>query len=99
LKVVYLDQNKWIDVAKAFHGKTDDPALKAAFADVRELARQGTVAFPLSWVHYMETAKVTNHQRRALGHGHVGNVRRTHHGLLPTNRPLRAGIRSRPAFP
>lgn len=64
MKVVYLDQNKWIDVARAFHGKVDDPALKAAFADVRELSGQGAVAFPLSAVHYMETAKITNHQRR-----------------------------------
>jgi hypothetical protein len=64
VKVVYLDQNKWIDVARAFHGKASDAALKAAFEDVQRISQQGAAVFPLSWVHYLETAKSTNHERR-----------------------------------
>lgn len=64
MKVVYLDQNKWIDVARAFHGKAGDAGLKAAFADIEGISQQGAAVFPLSWVHYLETAKSTNHERR-----------------------------------
>lgn len=64
MKVVYLDQNKWIDVARAFHGKARDTGLKAAFADIRKVSQQGEAVFPLSWVHYFETAKATDHERR-----------------------------------
>lgn len=64
LKVVYLDQNKWIEIARVFHRKTNDPTVKAAFDSIQELSRQGAAIFPLSSVHYMETAKSTNHDRR-----------------------------------
>lgn len=64
MKVVYLDQNKWIDVARAFHGKAVDTDLKAAFADIRRFSQREAAVFPLSWVHYLETAKNKNHERR-----------------------------------
>lgn len=64
MKVVYLDQNKWIDVARAFNGKARDADLRAAFADLQRLSQQGTIVLPLSWVHYLETAKSTNYERR-----------------------------------
>lgn len=64
MRVIYLDQNKWIDVARAFHGKARDAELEVAFAVVEKLSRRGAAVFPLSWVHYLETAKSTNHERR-----------------------------------
>jgi hypothetical protein len=48
VRVIYLDQNKWIDVARAFHSKTQDAELEAAFAVVERLSRRGAVVFPLS---------------------------------------------------
>lgn len=64
MKIIYLDQNKWIDVAKAFHGRAVDPDLRAAFVLVEKLSRRGAAVFPLSAVHYMETAKISDHGRR-----------------------------------
>ena len=54
---VYLDQNKWIDLARAAKGE----AAGARFRDVLDLARAsvatGIVSFPLDISRYMETAK------------------------------------------
>lgn len=59
---VYLDQNKWIDLARADHGRDE------RFRDVLDLAfegtRQGFLRFPLSSVHYMETWNHRKAKRR-----------------------------------
>src|SRR5713226_5709929 len=65
MKTVYLDQNKWIDLARAFHGKDSEPRLNRALDFVRDASRQGSISVPLSAVHYMETAKIGNRARRA----------------------------------
>jgi hypothetical protein len=61
---VYLDQNKWIDLAKASTGHPDG----ARFADVLEIARHGSrarlVVFPLSSIHYMETMRTRSGRQR-----------------------------------
>jgi len=61
---VYLDQNKWIDLARA---ATGHPA-GARFADVLEIARYGSEAglavFPLSSAHYMETLRTRSGRQR-----------------------------------
>lgn len=55
MKRIYLDQNKWIDLAAAQAGLDKG----RRFADVLALATAGSTAdllsFPLSSVHYMET--------------------------------------------
>ncbi len=69
MRTVYLDQNKWIDLAKAFHQKGPvDKDLINALAEAQRLSQQSKVLFPLSWVHYIETNKNTNsEQRKRLG--------------------------------
>jgi hypothetical protein len=68
LKFVYLDQNKWIEIAQIYHGKNPNPASRRALSLIRDKIEQGVAVFPLSWVHYIETAKNSNHeQRRRLG--------------------------------
>jgi hypothetical protein len=61
---VYLDQNKWIDLAKAATGSPEGDR----FMDVLEIARHGSkaglVVFPLSSVHYMETLRTRSGRRR-----------------------------------
>ncbi len=61
---VYLDQNKWIDLARAATGHRDG----ARYVDVLEIARHGAraglAAFPLSGVHYMETLRTRSARRR-----------------------------------
>lgn len=59
---VYLDQNKWIDLARARTGVSDE------FVGVLECARFGVeigaVSFPLSLIHYMETWNTRSSRRR-----------------------------------
>jgi hypothetical protein len=61
---VYLDQNKWIDLAKAATGNPDG----ARFVDVLKIARHGAQAglatFLLSSVHYMETLRTRSGRQR-----------------------------------
>jgi hypothetical protein len=64
----YLDQNKWIDLARAATGHPEGHR----FADVLEIARHGSKAglvdFPLSSVHYMETLRMrSGRHRRDVG--------------------------------
>lgn len=61
---VYLDTNKWIDLAKASVGKADGKR----YADVLEIARYGKRAglavFPLSASHYFEVLRIRSAKRR-----------------------------------
>ncbi|WP_431795253.1 hypothetical protein [Microbacterium enclense] len=61
---VYLDQNKWIDLARAAKGH---PA-GARYVEVLEAARTavaaGTASFPLDMIRYVETGKRSNDRSR-----------------------------------
>jgi hypothetical protein len=64
MKIIYLDQNKWIDLAKSYHGKDNDPELKATLAYLLRETQQGSIVLPLSATHYMEIARIGDPQRR-----------------------------------
>jgi hypothetical protein len=61
---VYLDQNKWVDLARAMTGHAGG----ARFRDILEIARHGSKAgfarFPLSPLHYLETLSTGSSRRR-----------------------------------
>src|SRR3972149_6420972 len=61
---VYLDQNKWIDLARAYHDRADG----RPFLDVLELAEYASehrlASFPLSTMHYLETWKHADEGKR-----------------------------------
>lgn len=67
---VYLDQNKWIDLARAAHQRRGGEA----YGDALEVSRYGVgygfASFPLSSIHYMETLKrkdaVSRHRLAAV---------------------------------
>jgi len=68
MKIVYLDQNKWINIARIYYGRDSSPDSQRALSHIRDKIEQGVAIFPLSSVHYIETAKNNNHeQRRRLG--------------------------------
>jgi len=67
VKIVYLDQNKWIELARARHGKLSDVPLGEALAFIRHASASGTHVFPLSAIHYMETARISGGSRARLG--------------------------------
>jgi hypothetical protein len=57
LPVIYLDQNQWIELARAHYGRRQDPARRVAAAALIDAARSDLVLLPLSFGHYLETGK------------------------------------------
>lgn len=55
-RVIYFDQNKWIELAQAVYGKAN-PHLLPIVELVRQLKSSGVAVFPLSLAHHMETSK------------------------------------------
>jgi hypothetical protein len=68
-KVVYLDQNKWIDLARAHHGDPRGARFKDTFDFLNDPATRTRVVLPLSAIHYIETARIggDSQQRVRLG--------------------------------
>jgi hypothetical protein len=61
---VYLDQAKWIDLARAAHGRPGGEKFADMLASVRRASAAQTVNFPLSSGHYIETWRQTDDRRR-----------------------------------
>src|SRR3989442_3993285 len=57
MRRVYLDQNKWIDLARAASGRSDGEPFIDALAVCRFGVENSLASFPLSSVHYIETLK------------------------------------------
>jgi len=62
--IVYLDQNKWIELAKIFHGKDKSERAKSIQRKIKASLDAGYI-YPLSEIHYMEFARISNNDRRA----------------------------------
>src|SRR5262245_14450491 len=61
---IYLDQNKWVDLARAYHGHPDGGAFTATLKACKRAVEGRTAFFPLSVTHYEETAVVSDSGRR-----------------------------------
>lgn len=61
--IVYLDQNKWIELAKIYHGKLSSPG-DSAFLKEIEASIECGYQYPLSAIHYMEFSRISNVGRR-----------------------------------
>ena len=64
IKLVYLDLNQWIELAKAATGNKDGARHLAALEAARGSKAAGTAIFPLSGTHYMELAGIGNYRHR-----------------------------------
>ena len=64
-KVLYLDQNAWIALARGAWDKTEHPAEHAALLVVGEAVTAGHVLVPLSFTNIYETMKIDLPVRRA----------------------------------
>lgn len=64
MKTVYLDQNKWIDLARARFRQDADQLLKRTLTTVLDASESGDWAFPISSTHYIEIARIGNRRRR-----------------------------------
>src|SRR5258707_1102026 len=65
MKVVYLDQNHWIELSRAAHGRPSRSHAMTALEAFRKAQASRTACFPLSLAHYIETLKQQAPERRA----------------------------------
>jgi hypothetical protein len=65
VKLVYLDLNQWISLAKAATGHKDGARYLQAFEAARAAKDAGTAMFPLSGTHYMELAGIGSFRHRS----------------------------------
>jgi len=64
---IYLDQNKWIDVARTLLGKNENEELKEVCNLIKEKVGSKEWVFPLSIIHHMETmARLDERSRTEL---------------------------------
>ena len=64
---IYLDQNQWIPLARAFHGRESDPVIKQVALLASSAVTSGRARFPISRLHLIEATKTTDEaQRRRL---------------------------------
>jgi hypothetical protein len=64
VKLVYLDLNQWIELAKAATGHKDGARHLSALEAARVAKHAGTAMFPLSGTHYMELAAISSFRHR-----------------------------------
>ena len=64
MKIVYLDQNHWIDLAKSAQGRESRAGVSDALVAARQAADAGVACFPLSFTHLMELHKHRTARRR-----------------------------------
>jgi hypothetical protein len=61
--IVYLDQNKWIDLARIENGRDTSERAIALMNELNAATQSGCV-FPLSAIHLIELSRIKNGQRR-----------------------------------
>ncbi len=57
MDIVYLDQNKWIELARVHAGAVNAGPLADLYQELVSAVRSGKVLFPLSATHVLETSK------------------------------------------
>jgi hypothetical protein len=62
--LIYLDLNKWIDLARANSGHEEGKPYHAALRTAKRLVFSKLAIFPLSFAHFMEVAKIGDVTRR-----------------------------------
>lgn len=61
--LVYLDQNKWIEIAKMFHGKDKSERAARVLHSFETPCASGHTTVPLSSFHYVETSRISNEEK------------------------------------
>ena len=64
MKILYLDQNKWVELAQGQKSTTDFPAQREALAYLVEEATAGRLVIPLTATNLYETHKINSQERR-----------------------------------
>ena len=64
MKVLYLDQNKWIDLARARNSPTEKPAHTLALVKIQQAVESNELLIPLTASNIYETQKINDMSRR-----------------------------------
>lgn len=62
--LIYLDQNKWIELAQMAHGKDSSARAKRILRELAAAVDGQSATLPLSSFHYIETSRISNVGRR-----------------------------------
>ncbi|WP_100711829.1 hypothetical protein [Leptospira saintgironsiae] len=62
--IIYLDQNKWIDLARVRSGSPEGQKYQEVYQKIKEKVSTGEWKFPLSSVHYMEVFAIRDPVQR-----------------------------------
>lgn len=62
--LVYLDQNKWIDLSRAYYKRVEGEKFAQTLVNVQKAVAENIVIFPLSLAHIIETQKTPDIDRR-----------------------------------
>jgi hypothetical protein len=65
MQVLFLDQNKWIDLARVHVGKTTSGPDLVVYQELLEAVRTGKLVAPLTVSHILETSKRNDPESRA----------------------------------
>ncbi len=63
-KLIYLDLNHWISLAKAGSGHRHGDQFLSVLESCRQAKQRGSASFPLSAAHYMEMTKIKDPRQR-----------------------------------
>jgi hypothetical protein len=63
VQIVYLDQNKWIDLSRAVKYPADYPEQRTVLEVSVEEAKAGRIAVPLTLTNIYETRKINDPER------------------------------------
>lgn len=66
MKILYLDQNKWIDLARALNYPTAKPAHALALEKIKRAVQSSKVLVPLTASNIYETQKINEFSRREV---------------------------------
>jgi len=61
---IYLDQNKWIEMARVLYKNDGSPKVKSVINRVSSGVLKGSICIPISDIHVMEIAKIENNRQR-----------------------------------
>jgi hypothetical protein len=81
-KIIYLDQNKWIDIARAFYGRDDGKKYQPVLEKIQEKVNSGDIIVPISAVHIIETARNEDKERRERLANFIADLSKSY-GILP----------------
>jgi hypothetical protein len=62
--IVYLDQNKWIDLSRAYHRMPGAQKFQHVLEKIQKAVSNKSAIFPLSFQHYYETNKNSDLEQR-----------------------------------